>query len=350
MISQDDLQNDLAKNGRPVTRRRLTDWRSKHLLPRLHSRGRGTGKGKHYFWTEPDILERALFVHEAFAHGATTKAILLALLWAGFSVPAKLTRQIWIKRLTFLERDPRIAIKRGEFADDHYWDLVWQWSAGPSGENDHERLLAVSILKIVYDVSGFRPAGENMTDVITAGNNWLSMTAQMAKLKYGTDIKEPFIIGEKQISRLTLLIRKAISATETKVLLKDATILQFEQASEYLQVVVALALAAAASLLKTTGKAENPNPTIRAMFRTIIGPTLFTLILRLIVDGNIKRVEKTKVLCLQLVEKIQFQGPKTQLRKRLRAEVELRKIARAFIAELLDIWGGYNLFKLYNIS
>jgi hypothetical protein len=53
---------ELAKTGRHVEARTLTDWRNRGLLPKLTERGQGHGRGKAYFWTDPDILDRVALV------------------------------------------------------------------------------------------------------------------------------------------------------------------------------------------------------------------------------------------------------------------------------------------------
>jgi hypothetical protein len=53
---------ELAKTGRHVEARTLTDWGARRLIPKPIEKGRGRGKGKSYFWTDDNILDRAALV------------------------------------------------------------------------------------------------------------------------------------------------------------------------------------------------------------------------------------------------------------------------------------------------
>src|SRR5664279_5777920 len=79
--------------------RNLTNWRAKGLLPPLTKRGRGHGQGTHVFWTQPDILDRAIAVCEFMRQHRRTETALLQLWFAGFDVDAELIRSAWLKAL-----------------------------------------------------------------------------------------------------------------------------------------------------------------------------------------------------------------------------------------------------------
>lgn len=78
------VKEDLSFQGREVSARALTDFRSRGLLPRLKPRGRGQGKGKENRWHEPNILDQAAFVADL--RGWDTPRVVFALWCCGFEV------------------------------------------------------------------------------------------------------------------------------------------------------------------------------------------------------------------------------------------------------------------------
>lgn len=82
-----ELTAEMARLGYPVTRRRLTDWVQKGLLPAPRPRGLGQGRGKVYRWVEPDILHRALDVAELIRWHRRTSDLFLPLWVLGYDVP-----------------------------------------------------------------------------------------------------------------------------------------------------------------------------------------------------------------------------------------------------------------------
>jgi hypothetical protein len=93
---------ELAKTGRRVEARTLTDWRSRGLLPRLIERGRGQGRGKVCFWTDTDILDRVALVADL--PSWETDRTILALWSCGFKVSAEQLKKAWIKSIERVSR------------------------------------------------------------------------------------------------------------------------------------------------------------------------------------------------------------------------------------------------------
>jgi hypothetical protein len=93
---------ELAKTGRHVKPRSLTDWRSRGLLPKLADRGRGQGKGKGYFWTDDNILDRAALVADL--PSWETDRTILALWFCGFEVSIEQMRGAWLKSIERVSR------------------------------------------------------------------------------------------------------------------------------------------------------------------------------------------------------------------------------------------------------
>ncbi len=87
MYTPDELMVEMGRLGYRVTRRRLTDWVQKGLLPAPRPRGLGQGRGKVYRWVEPDVLHRALDVAELIRWHRRTSALFLPLWVLGYDVP-----------------------------------------------------------------------------------------------------------------------------------------------------------------------------------------------------------------------------------------------------------------------
>ena len=97
-----EVIEELAKTGRHVEPRTLTDWRSRGLLPKLNDRGRGHGKGKGYFWTDDNILDRAALVADL--PSWETDRTILALWFCGFEVAPEQMRGAWLKSIERVSR------------------------------------------------------------------------------------------------------------------------------------------------------------------------------------------------------------------------------------------------------
>lgn len=341
MISRADLLSSMEKSGYPLTSRRLTDWPKKHLIETPRAHGRGHGKGKRY-WTDPEILERCQFLHDVLAHGVTSKDALLMLAWAGFPVPAKLVRRHWISRLASFQKNQERNVETRGYADDMYWELAVRLSPRLSKEHGYRRddleLIVGTVLTIVYAMRDYQPRGELIGEVTRAANAFIRAHVP------NTEAAKAIEIDGALIWRLTWLVRRAISVAETLELLKGTDLSQFEEALNCLRLTVRLVMAL------TLPSANGPEAlTGRAIFRAIIGPTLLALFLRLIVDGHVKKVEKTKRLFEQTIQKIKSVPVKNRRLGLSKSGSELQEIARALLDGIGDIWHGFNLFKLYNI-
>lgn len=93
MLTEEDLIGVLWEKKIRMSKRVLTDWRQRHYLPRLRSKGLGRGQGKVYFWADDDVIVRAALVDELINEGFTGTKINMVLWLLGHDVPLYLIRE-----------------------------------------------------------------------------------------------------------------------------------------------------------------------------------------------------------------------------------------------------------------
>ena len=86
----------LQTMGYPVTLRCLTDWRAKGLLPALTVKGRGKGKGVARYWTETDIVRRAVEVFRRLRKLRRARRVLISLCGQGYKCEASSVRKAFV--------------------------------------------------------------------------------------------------------------------------------------------------------------------------------------------------------------------------------------------------------------
>lgn len=96
--SERELVFALAKQGRVVTLANLSGWRKEGLLPALASQGLGTGKGRAYYWNEPDIVAHASATFDLLRKYGKPESVLWMLWLHGHSVPMAQFRRAWAAR------------------------------------------------------------------------------------------------------------------------------------------------------------------------------------------------------------------------------------------------------------
>ena len=99
MITPDDLRDELGSLGVKVSLRTLTDWRQKGLLPPLKKIGHGRGKGTRQGWLNSEVIDQAVVIHFLLERYSRTESALLSLWTAGYSVPPKAAKKIWLSSL-----------------------------------------------------------------------------------------------------------------------------------------------------------------------------------------------------------------------------------------------------------
>jgi hypothetical protein len=86
MITVEDLRAAAAARGCHLTPSRMTAWRSWGLLPPLVGGSHGRGRGRKYFWRDPEVLDRAVTADWLLARRSRTDYALVGLWYAGFRV------------------------------------------------------------------------------------------------------------------------------------------------------------------------------------------------------------------------------------------------------------------------
>jgi len=128
MLTEEGLIEALLEKRIRMSKRVLTDWRRRHYLPQLKSKGLGRGQGKIYFWADGDVIGRAALVDELLSEGFTGTRINMVLWLLGHDVPLYLIRE---RLQTGLDRFERVLTggKRGaseiedqigQFASDYF--------------------------------------------------------------------------------------------------------------------------------------------------------------------------------------------------------------------------------------
>ena len=93
---------ELAKTGRHVEARTLTDWGVRGLVPKPIEKGRGRGKGKSYFWADDNILDRVALVADL--PSWETDRTILVLWFCGFDVSPEQMKEAWLKSIERVSR------------------------------------------------------------------------------------------------------------------------------------------------------------------------------------------------------------------------------------------------------
>src|SRR5438067_8954326 len=103
-MTDEELIKEFEKRNLVLGKRVLTDWRAKGFLPPLCARGLGQGRGKTYFWPDPNILSRALLVDEALQSGFTSTKVLFILWLFGYEIPTSVIKNHLLEGFARLER------------------------------------------------------------------------------------------------------------------------------------------------------------------------------------------------------------------------------------------------------
>jgi len=346
MISQLELSQELERLGYPTGIRRLTDWRQKDLLPDLQSQGRGPGRGKFFYWDEPDILQQALLLADAFNNRVTVERAALLLAFAGFDVDAKRTRQLWLEQLTRLERHFNKPQDMHGYADDEFWDtgveLARQSDGLPGVDEDAMEHLAVEGLKIVCSSDAFCHSAEELNDITSTINNFLLASIQQKQI--AGSIK----LTAHHTDRILALLRLLFGFSEIKALIRSCSLEQFRDAARYFQKLVQTAEHLALTFTADSTKTQT-SFAIRAIFRAIFGPIVLPLLLKLLHEGHGKRLQRTERALDRYLRALKLGETKSAAAPSEKAE--LMKNAMPSIGKRFSvIWKNFDLFRLYHLQ
>ncbi len=128
MLTEEELIEVLWEKKIRMSKRVLTDWRQRHYLPRLRSKGLGRGQGKFYYWADDDVVGRAALVDELLNDGFTGTRINMVLWLLGHDVPLYIIRERLQTGLDRFERTltggkrgaGEIEDQIGQFASDYF--------------------------------------------------------------------------------------------------------------------------------------------------------------------------------------------------------------------------------------
>ena len=116
----------LCQAGYTVTLRCLRDWRAKGLLPRLQRQGLGKGKGSLWFWTERDILKRAVAVCRKIRETRRTSAAVIETWFGGAPHSIGRVRRAWISEISRRHSNSRaIQNVAGTIARNFGWNSAF---------------------------------------------------------------------------------------------------------------------------------------------------------------------------------------------------------------------------------
>jgi hypothetical protein len=123
-MRQSELISELERRGYEITERRLTDWRSKGLLPKLKQVGQGRGSGTIHVIEDPETtINQAIAVFEMHKRRWRTDSALLGIWCLGFDVDPTVLRNAWLKRFkAYQMRIEQKGKKTGDVAD--YFSIV----------------------------------------------------------------------------------------------------------------------------------------------------------------------------------------------------------------------------------
>jgi hypothetical protein len=113
MTTQDEIIGRLNDLGIQRTKRVLTDWASKGLLPPMRRLGQGRKRGVKWYWDE-DVLEQTIATHFLLTNYSRVDAAVLGLWTSGYNIRATVARRAWLRCVTHEQRRVRRAAKRYE--------------------------------------------------------------------------------------------------------------------------------------------------------------------------------------------------------------------------------------------
>src|SRR4029453_5484394 len=124
IFTEQFLIDEFEKRGIPLSKRVLTDWRAKGYLPPLVAKGVGRGKGKTYFWSDANVIDRALLVDEILNCDYRGSKVHIILWLFGYEVPSGLIRDHLLNGLANLAKMARGEKQNRGAIEEHIEDVT----------------------------------------------------------------------------------------------------------------------------------------------------------------------------------------------------------------------------------
>ena len=225
MTTPHQLRAALFESGYSVSERQLRDWRTEGLLPPLCVRGSGRGKGKSFYWDDPEILNRAKALCEVIRRRARfAHAHHLELWFAGYPVPTETTREAWIESLRRTEQ----SILHGASDADGIEDALSPLATLLSRAVETQIGIAAGkihplALEVVIALFARTPTFESLDDgsLATLANEWLSRASPRQSLSR---------ISEETLTTGLTFIHRNMSLPRIRSVVSSASGHEFERA------------------------------------------------------------------------------------------------------------------------
>jgi hypothetical protein len=267
---------ELAKTGRHVEPRTLTDWRSRGPLPKLTDRGRGHGKGKGYFWTDDNILDRVALVADL--PSWETDRTILVLWFCGFEVSPEQMREAWLKSI---ERVSRQLTKQDmnalaentaqllyfEQLEDTLHSIATKFARQKKAEGDAMSEFAYELAQLGFSFALANSVSDDFEEDIENINYY--MTNYRPPFEQNSDYKSPEIDAE-----FILSVRKFTNLFEIRKAVQTATLAQLNTAQFIWKTICRLVV-----LLSATEQSVELGLTSTRRIQGTFGPLVLSFIL-----------------------------------------------------------------------
>ncbi len=227
VLTPKDVIDELAKTGRHVEPRTLTDWRRRGLLPKLSERGRGHGKGKAYFWADADILDRVALVADL--PSWETDRTILALWFCGFEVPPEQMKKAWLQAIERVSRqvakqdmdapfDNSVQLSYFERLEDALHNIATSITRQKKAEGDAMSEFSYELAQLGFSFVLASPVSDDFEEELEYIN--YHMTKYKPPFEQNNDYQFPeidpaFILSIRKFTNI-FEIRKAVQMATTK--------------------------------------------------------------------------------------------------------------------------------------
>lgn len=125
-LSEDDLIASLRQSIPDVTKRRVSSWRTKRLLPAFDIQGRGGGRGRGRqtsYWSQGEkIIKQAIAVHEALSFHPRIEDAYLPLWLFGHEIDIEIARKKLLEEIALVRQVLAEGPGSRESLEDYFFD------------------------------------------------------------------------------------------------------------------------------------------------------------------------------------------------------------------------------------